>query len=140
MGGGIPIYPELLVIIEEKNSGRFPRTDPKQVQFPPTPSTLRNDSRTVRMAYGIVRVLDNNPGPERVPILVNPSCDAQVVTAAAKMEKVNRLSRVQVKRHRIEPTFGGPFKATGGQGSLRSETRIRIITSRLVECSARSRW
>ena|SRR5438128_110006 len=76
VGGGVPIYPELLVVIEEKNCGRFPRADPKQVQFPPAPSILRNDSRTVRGAYGVVWVLDDNPGPERVPILVNPSCDA----------------------------------------------------------------
>jgi hypothetical protein len=29
VGGGVPIYPELLVTIEEKNYGRFPRADPK---------------------------------------------------------------------------------------------------------------
>src|SRR5262249_3078101 len=46
--GGVPIYPKLLLIIEEKNCGRFPRADPKQVQFPPAPSMLRNDSRTIR--------------------------------------------------------------------------------------------
>src|SRR5262249_15169425 len=118
VGSGVPIYPELLVIIEEKNCGRFPRADPKQVQFPPAPSILRNDRRTGRGAYGVDRVLDDNPGPERVSILVNPSCDAQIGTAAAEMEKVNRLSGTQVTRYRIKPTFGDPFKATGGQHVL----------------------
>jgi hypothetical protein len=120
MDGGVPIYSEFLVIIEVKNCGRFPRADSKQVQFPAAPGILRNDSRTVGRTYGVVRVLDDNAGTERVPIPVNPSCDAEGGASATEMEKVNRLSGVQFTRYQIEPTFGDPSKTTGGQYVLDS--------------------
>jgi hypothetical protein len=132
VGSAVPIYPELLVIIKEKDCGRFPRANPKQVQFPLAPSILRNDSRTVRVAYGAVRILDDDSGPERVPILVNPSCDAQFGTAAAAVQKVNRLSGIQVKGYRIEPTFDDPFKATGGQHVLDGCT-LRTFLLRVID-------
>jgi hypothetical protein len=64
VGGGVPIHPELLVIIEEKNCGRFSHADPKQVQFPPAPSILPQRQPHCSMSSGFLTIIPEAARPQ----------------------------------------------------------------------------